>query len=72
MLPVLESDGRVLPQSNAQLRYVGKLAGKHNVVVNGVFRRLRQRVMIITIVTVFGVTTMTHGCRLNAATMLLQ
>lgn len=29
-LPILEVDDKVLPQSNAQLRYVGKLAGMHN------------------------------------------
>ena len=28
-LPILEVQGKVLPQSGAQLRYVGKLAGTH-------------------------------------------
>ena len=28
-LPILEVDGKILPQSGAQLRYVGKIAGTH-------------------------------------------
>ena len=31
-LPILEIDGKVLPQSGAQLRYVGKLAGEYALV----------------------------------------
>lgn len=28
-VPILEVDGRILPQSNAQLRFVGKMAGAY-------------------------------------------
>ena len=59
-VPILEADGKVLPQSGAQLRYAGKLAGTHTrsvckklygIILRCRFRRLDRRLEVQAIRT---------------------